>query len=817
MEDVDVHHFPTPPETPIDLSNGTKSSSVDDDGQGPPFFVRRSARKRSATDFFFIPIPCPVEDPKPPKRLKTQKESAVPTSKVVDSARRSLVFSEATPQKTPLPPTSPSSDSKDQSSVDHDSYPIGSLVWAKLKGYDWWPGRVSSPAEVGMDQPPHGSLWVRWYGEKQVSDVKLDCIEPLVNFQKRVLPQKLKGSYKKGVFLIIKEAARRSGKVFTVFANSKTDQLGTGSSEDHSSSDENPDKTTGLSLSTEKMDHVADSEGGPRRTLNLKYNCRLSSLEEEMLQWALEGFLPLGGEGFKVTSEDPPSLAVEEVSASGWPDQRAMRRAAVGRVKNNNDTGILLEPPPKRTPFLGPIALREMITVPGGRIDTFDLVREGKLEIQDVCLGCGHTKAVVDHPLFVGGICQQCKESFMECVYLFDDDGTQMYCSICSAGDRVYMCDKPNCARVYCGPCIKKLCGQEELEKVEEAKEWFCYMCRDLGCVGLLKKQEDWGANLHLLYSTGFEQEYEPPRSYAPIPPENRQAMKVLALFDGIATGMLVLKDLGMELDLYISSEVDPDAIKVSRVRHPEITHVGSVENITEKQIREWGPFHLVIGGSPCNDLSIVNPARKGIYDGTGRLFFEFFRILSYCKPREDDQRPFFWLFENVVSMRAQDKNIISRFLQCNPVIVDAREISAAHRARYFWGNFPGMTRPTTALPGDRLSLQDCLEQNCSRIAQFDKLRTITTKMNSIKQTKKALMPVKIENEGEDVLWCTEMERLFGFPDHYTDVANLGRHGRQKLLGRAWSVPVIRHIFSPLKEFFKSSTQTSTASEENAV
>lgn len=28
----------------------------------------------------------------------------------------------------------------------------------------------------------------------------------------------------------------------------------------------------------------------------------------------------------------------------------------------------------------------------------------------------------------------------------------------------------------------------------------------------------------------------------------------------------------------------------------------------------EWGPFDLVIGGSPCNDLSIVNPARKGLY-----------------------------------------------------------------------------------------------------------------------------------------------------------------------------------------------------------
>ena len=31
-------------------------------------------------------------------------------------------------------------------------------------------------------------------------------------------------------------------------------------------------------------------------------------------------------------------------------------------------------------------------------------------------------------------------------------------------------------------------------------------------------------------------------------------------------------------------------------------------------QLLEWGPFDLVIGGSPCNDLSIVNPARKGLY-----------------------------------------------------------------------------------------------------------------------------------------------------------------------------------------------------------
>ena len=76
----------------------------------------------------------------------------------------------------------------------------------------------------------------------------------------------------------------------------------------------------------------------------------------------------------------------------------------------------------------------------------------------------------------------------------------------------------------------------------------------------------------------------------------------------------------------------------------------------------------------------------------------------------------------------------------------------------------PSMTyhRLTTPLPGDRLTLQECLEPNCFRTAQFTKLRTITTKMNSIKQTKKSIYPVRVAGDPDkdrDVLWCTEMER----------------------------------------------------------
>ena len=181
MEAVDSDHYLTPPETPVACTKEVPGSSSDEDQRSPPFFVRRGTRKRNATDFFFIPAPYTLEDIESVKRSKSRKEKLLSGSSSItkESARRSLVFSESTPQKSPLT-SSPLQPMEIQPAVDLNTdrscdiqgeYPIGSLVWAKLKGYDWWPGRVSSHAEVGMDLPPHGSAWIRWYGEKQVSDV----------------------------------------------------------------------------------------------------------------------------------------------------------------------------------------------------------------------------------------------------------------------------------------------------------------------------------------------------------------------------------------------------------------------------------------------------------------------------------------------------------------------------------------------------------------------------------------------------------------------------------------------------------------------
>ncbi|KAM6925498.1 DNA (cytosine-5)-methyltransferase 3B-like isoform 2-T2 [Xenentodon cancila] len=493
--------------------------------------------------------------------------------------------------------------------------------------------------------------------------------------------------------------------------------------------------------------------------------CESDSPEDQlkpMLDWANGGFLPKGVEGLKPersANSDPLDHQVLNVSLPEYFP--SAKRPKVGLCKN------------KAAPEES--YCREQIV---------NEVQQKKRSIEEFCLSCGTMRVVTFHPLFEGGLCQTCKDVYLEMSYMYDDDGYQSYCTVCCGGREVLLCGNANCCRCFCVDCLDILVDPGASNNARDLDPWRCYMCQPLLQYGVLKRRHDWNLKLQEFFTNDNGQEFEKPKIYPAVPAEQRRPIRVLSLFDGIATGYLVLRDLGFKVDQYVASEVCEDSISVGVVRHEgKIQYVHDVRNITKKNIQEWGPFDLVIGGSPCNDLSIVNPARKGLYEGTGRLFFEFYRLLSEAKPKEGEDRPFFWMFENVVAMGVNDKRDISRFLECNPVMIDAIEVSAAHRARYFWGNLPGMNRPLCASGMDKLKLQDCLEHG--RVAKG----------------KDQHFPV-LMNGKEDILWCTELERIFGFPVHYTDVSNMGRGARQRLLGRSWSVPVIRHLFAPLKDYY---------------
>ncbi|XP_036683228.1 DNA (cytosine-5)-methyltransferase 3B isoform X7 [Balaenoptera musculus] len=444
------------------------------------------------------------------------------------------------------------------------------------------------------------------------------------------------------------------------------------------------------------------------------------SLEDQlkpMLEWAHGGFKPTGIEGLKPNNRQPENKTRRRTAEDSTTSDYCppAKRLKTNCYNNGKDRG---EEDQSREQMASDVS-------------------NNKSNLEDSCLSCGRKNPVSFHPLFEGGLCQTCRDRFLELFYMYDDDGYQSYCTVCCEGRELLLCSNTSCCRCFCVECLEVLVGPGTAADAKLQEPWSCYMCLPQRCHGVLRRRKDWSVRLQAFFTSDPGLDYEAPKLYPAIPANRRRPIRVLSLFDGIATGYLVLKELGIKVEKYVASEVCEESIAVGTVKHEgNIKYVNDVRNITKKNIEEWGPFDLVIGGSPCNDLSNVNPARKGLYEGTGRLFFEFYHLLNYTRPKEGEDRPFFWMFENVVAMKVGDKRDISRFLECNPVMIDAIKVSAAHRARYFWGNLPGMNR------------------------------------------------------------------IFGFPVHYTDVSNMGRVARQKLLGRSWSVPVIRHPLRPLKDYF---------------
>jgi DNA (cytosine-5)-methyltransferase 3A len=167
--------------------------------------------------------------------------------------------------------------------------------------------------------------------------------------------------------------------------------------------------------------------------------------------------------------------------------------------------------------------------------------------------------------------------------------------------------------------------------------------------------------------------------------------MKVLSLFDGISCLRVALSTRDID---YTASEIDPNAIKISKKNYPDIKHIGSVVDVP------YIPdIDLLCGGSPCQDLSLAKKDRKGLEGARSGLFWEWVRVWKLCKPK-------YFILENVNSMPKKDRDIITKELGVEPIMIDASLVSAQSRKRLFWTNIP-----VQGLPEDRkILLKDILQ-----------------------------------------------------------------------------------------------------------
>jgi DNA (cytosine-5)-methyltransferase 3A len=317
--------------------------------------------------------------------------------------------------------------------------------------------------------------------------------------------------------------------------------------------------------------------------------------------------------------------------------------------------------------------------------------------------------------------------------------------------------------------------------------------------------------------------------------------MNVLSLFDGISCARVALDRAGLPVKTYWACEIDKHAIKVSAKNYPDILHLGDVREVTSLP----EPIDLLIGGSPCTDLSIAKKNRQGLAGEHSSLFWEYVRLWELLKPR-------WFILENVASMPKADRDIITETLGVEPILIDAALVSAQSRKRLFWTNLP------TSQPADRgLLLRDILEPD----AEVDESFTIDGKSfcltatyhkvgtgdaeadhnrkrkqrtmvligrvelrrldeNGVRHDGDASYPLvkKItarENGGKSNTLTTltehnlvvgasrirkltpvECERLQGLPDGYTE--GVAKTHRYKALGNAFNVDVVAHLLSTL-------------------
>lgn len=105
--------------------------------------------------------------------------------------------------------------------------------------------------------------------------------------------------------------------------------------------------------------------------------------------------------------------------------------------------------------------------------------------------------------------------------------------------------------------------------------------------------------------------------------------MRYLSLFSGMEAAHLAWAPLGWECAAV--AEVDPAACALLRHRLPRVPNLGDVSAITDEQIAALGRLDVVIGGSPCQDLSVAGK-RAGLAGARSGLFHEQLRIFNAAR-----------------------------------------------------------------------------------------------------------------------------------------------------------------------------------------
>ena len=160
--------------------------------------------------------------------------------------------------------------------------------------------------------------------------------------------------------------------------------------------------------------------------------------------------------------------------------------------------------------------------------------------------------------------------------------------------------------------------------------------------------------------------------------------LRYAELFAGLGIGSLAIKKAFPDAECAFYSEIEKNRCALLAKMHPGVKNIGDIDFLDIDRVPK---FDLIIGGSPCKDLSIARSQREGLDGYHSGLFYQFLELIREKKPR-------YFLLENVASMRNEDRDEISRCLGVKPVEINSRHFTGQSRKRLYWFNWDMLPLP---------------------------------------------------------------------------------------------------------------------------
>tara|TARA_R110000851_G_C12985592_1_gene556801 strand:- start:41 stop:889 length:849 start_codon:yes stop_codon:yes gene_type:complete len=269
--------------------------------------------------------------------------------------------------------------------------------------------------------------------------------------------------------------------------------------------------------------------------------------------------------------------------------------------------------------------------------------------------------------------------------------------------------------------------------------------------------------------------------------------MNVVSYFDGISCGQIALDKLNIEVSNYFAYEIDEKSISITQRNYPKTKQMGSV---VDADLSILPIIDLLIGGSPCQGFS-SSGKKLNFEDPRSKLFFEFVKAKEILKPK-------YFFLENVV-MKKEYKDIISKYLGCEPIVINSSLVSAQNRVRLYWTNIPNIAElkdrnitVKTSLGIDKpIGQMQAFPRNykklgLKRVERFEE-RTDSKSNCCLARSDKNLY--KTDN-GLKKLTVKHYEILQGIPLEYTKGECDSQ--RYKMIGNGWNIDTVIHFFKEL-------------------